>query len=491
MGVHLPYRPSPLFQGFAGPPYSDRVEPASFPDHILRYRNQTWADKVGLNGLSDDQWLDHFGRFAPLPDNLEKPLALRYHGHQFQQYNSDIGDGRGFLFAQLRDDQNRLLDLGTKGSGQTPYSRFGDGRLTLKGGVREILATQMLEALGVYTSKSFSLIETGEALTRNDEPSPTRSAVLVRLSHSHIRFGAFQRLAFEKNVDAIAALVEYCIEHFYPHLESQNAEARQLGFFQTVVSQTAKLAAQWMNAGFVHGVLNTDNMNVTGESFDYGPWRFAPTANAHFTAAYFDQTNLYAFGRQSGALAWNLARLGDCLTHLIEVDDLNECLQSYSPAYERAMCDALFQRLGLQRAGTDDSRFVADWFTWLAESQVPFEQAFFDWFGGTASSERAANSPASAFYKREDFQRVREQLLGFTPIGQERLTHEYFNAPSPCTMLIDEVEEIWDAIAQNDNWEIFESKLQAITGMGAAYGFAASDFSPETTSSLPESPSEA
>ena len=113
----------------------------------------------------------------PCPARLTQPLALRYHGHQFRQYNPEIGDGRGFLFAQLRDDRDRLMDLGTKGSGQTPYSRFGDGRLTLKGGVREVLATEMLEALGVNTSRSLSLIETGEELHRGDEPSPTRSAV--------------------------------------------------------------------------------------------------------------------------------------------------------------------------------------------------------------------------------------------------------------------------------------------------------------------------
>ena len=170
------------------------VQAADFPQQILRFRNDRAAGSVGLDGLDDQSWTDHFGRFEPLPGNLPHPLALRYHGHQFRVYNPDIGDGRGFTFAQLRDDRGRLLDLGTKGSGTTPYSRFGDGRLTLKGGVREVLATEMLQALGVNTSKSFSLIETGEQLHRGDEPSPTRSAVLVRLSHGHIRIGSFQRL---------------------------------------------------------------------------------------------------------------------------------------------------------------------------------------------------------------------------------------------------------------------------------------------------------
>jgi serine/tyrosine/threonine adenylyltransferase len=168
---------------------ADPVEAAAFPEHRLRFRNDRAAADVGLDTLTDDAWIAHFSRFEPTDGSLPRPLALRYHGHQFRVYNPDIGDGRGFLFAQCRDVRDRLMDFGTKGSGQTPYSRFGDGRLTLKGAVREILATEMLEALGVETSRTFSVIETGEHLHRGDEPSPTRSAVLVRLNHGHVRIG--------------------------------------------------------------------------------------------------------------------------------------------------------------------------------------------------------------------------------------------------------------------------------------------------------------
>ena len=156
--------------------FADAVEPAHFPAGVLRFRNRRWANAVGLGELDDAQWLSHFSRFDPLPGNLPRPLAMRYHGHQFGTYNPQLGDGRGFLYAQVRDRSGRLLDLGTKGSGQTPWSRQGDGRLTLKGGVREILAATYLETLGVHTSKAFSLVETGEQLHRNDEPSPTRGA---------------------------------------------------------------------------------------------------------------------------------------------------------------------------------------------------------------------------------------------------------------------------------------------------------------------------
>jgi uncharacterized protein YdiU (UPF0061 family) len=178
---------------------ADPVRAADFPETILRFRNDRAAATIGLEPLSDADWVRHFGRFEPLPGSLPEPLALRYHGHQFRVYNPNIGDGRGFLFAQMHDIAGRLMDLGTKGSGQTPHSRSGDGRLTLKGAVREILATEMLEALGVETSRTFSVVETGEALHRGDEPSPTRSAVLIRLSHGHIRIGSFQRLASSKS----------------------------------------------------------------------------------------------------------------------------------------------------------------------------------------------------------------------------------------------------------------------------------------------------
>lgn len=475
------YRPAPFFDKLGDPsgaPYYDAVSAAAFPALKLRYRNQRWAEKVGLGTLSENAWLAHFGRFEPLPDNLEQPLAVRYHGHQFRAYNSEIGDGRGFLFAQLRDDEGRLLDLGTKGSGKTPYSRFGDGRLTLKGGVREILATEMLEALGVYTSKSFSLIETGESLYRNDEPSPTRSSVLVRLSHSHVRFGVFQRLAYEKNDQAIGELVDYCVRHFYPDLQKLKGEEKVIAFYSGVVMRTARLVAQWMAAGFVHGVLNTDNMNVTGESFDYGPWRFAPLADPSFTAAYFDETGLYAFGRQGEAGVWNLAQFGGALSLVAKADELTAVLQSYADHYREGMVDAYFRRFGLTRKDDNDFAFVITLLRWMTENRTPYEQVFYDWFCGKASIARAKESPIAELYESEKFDPLRDQFETFAPLQSERLNDPYFSSRNPCTMLIDEVEAIWEKIAEKDDWSAFEEKLKSISKMREAFGFKASHYSP-------------
>ena len=460
------YRPDPRFERL-GAEFADPVTPASFPQRILRRRNQAWAARVGLDALTEAEWEASFARFAPLRDNQRQPLAMRYHGHQFRVYNPDIGDGRGFLYAQLRDDAGRLLDLATKGSGQTPYSRFGDGRLTLKGGVREVLAAEMLEAQGVYTSKAFALYETGEQLTRGDEPSPTRSSVLTRLSHSHIRLGMFQRLAYIERPDLMRTLVAHVIENYAP--EAAEAEHAAAGVLAHAARETARLAASWMVAGFVHGVLNTDNITVTGESFDYGPWRFLPTSDPSFTAAYFDETGLYAFGRQPEAVSWALAQFGGALTLICPVDPLEKALALFAPAYQDALRRHMLARLGLAETTPDeDLEFVAALFGWLTQSQVPWDQFFHDWFCADAS--RAAQSPLAALYNDAAFEPIRAGMLERGPVRAVRLRHAYFQRPTPASLVIEEVEALWAAIAERDDWSLFEAKLAEIALLRDALG---------------------
>ncbi len=455
-----------------GEKFFDAARPASFPSHILRYRNQVWAERVGLGDLTDAEWIAHFGRFEPVQGSLQTPLALRYHGHQFRSYNPDLGDGRGFLFAQLHDlVDGRLLDLGTKGSGTTLYSRTADGRLTLKGGVREVLATSMLEAQGVYTSKSFSLIETGEDLVRGDEPSPTRSSVLVRLSHTHIRIGTFQRLAYEQDDEALQRLVDHAIDVAIPEAADADEAERVAAFLRAVCVRVAHMGAQWMAAGFVHGVLNTDNINITGESFDYGPWRFLPTYDPAFTAAYFDHSSLYAFGRQPDTLQWNLVRLAECLLPLATQDLLQQALSVFASVFRMALAGHVLRRLGLApRNEADDGALVQAWWTFLYELQADFEQAFFDWYGGKASRARALASPIARLYQGAAFEAWRDLAEDYAPAAPDRLEHSYFRQKQPCTLLIGEVERIWLPIAEHDDWSALTAKLSDIEAMGLAYG---------------------
>jgi uncharacterized protein YdiU (UPF0061 family) len=439
-----------------GENFYDPVEPADFPQCRPRFLNRRWADRIGLGKLDDDDWIRRFCSFEPLAGNLPKPLALRYHGHQFRVYNPDIGDGRGFLYAQLRDDRGRLLDLGTKGSGQTPYSRRGDGRLTLKGGVREVLATEMLEALGVNTSKSFALFETGEELWRGDEPSPTRSSVLTRLSHGHIRIGNFQRFAFFDDVEGIAKLARYCLIHLLGQPIGDDAE-NAARLFDRVCSGTATLAASYVAAGFVHGVLNSDNINITGESFDYGPWRFAPEWDEEFVAAYFDEIGLYAFGRQPEAIHWDVAQLAGGLSLIGEAPVLADLLASWPGRFQAALLDRMMARLGIEQRGeAEDRPLVSAMIAALRSRIVPIDRFFFDWRGG--------RDPADEVYGAGEFGELRSLLAG----RQKQLTHVYWTDPAPCSMHIEEVEAIWAAIADNDDWTPFESKIEAIRRAGDA-----------------------
>jgi uncharacterized protein YdiU (UPF0061 family) len=436
-----------------GDAFYDPVHAARFPQTILRFRNDRAAAEVGLDALSDEQWIAHFGRFEPLHGGLQEPLALRYHGHQFRVYNPEIGDGRGFLFAQMTDDQGRLMDLGTKGSGQTPWSRFGDGRLTLKGGVREILATEMLEALGVETSRTFSLIETGEELHRGDEPSPTRSAVLVRLSHGHIRIGTFQRLAYSQDTENLQRLTGYVLRHYYGEEAGGDAPQRLLAH---VAARTARMAGRFMAAGFVHGVLNSDNINVTGESFDYGPWRFAPSWAPGFTAAYFDQSGLYAFGRQPEAIYWDVMQLASSLRLIVEEEPLIEAMEVFPETFQREVATAMLWRLGVVPRGPEHDRpLVGAIEAALVEADTPIDRFFFDGFGGTLPERYG-----------EPFAALRAQLAGYEP--RKPRDHEYWSDPAPCAMLIDEVEAIWAAIAQGDDWAPLTAKVAAIRRMGEA-----------------------
>jgi serine/tyrosine/threonine adenylyltransferase len=461
MAKDAPYRPERTILDL-DERFRAAVEAADFPGHTLRWRNQRWAREVGLGDLSAEAWIDHFGRFRPLPGSLETPQALAYHGHQFGQYNPEIGDGRGFLFAQVRDREGRLLDLGTKGSGRTPWSRTGDGRLTLKGGVREILAASMLEALGVYTSKAFSVIETGEALYRGDEPSPTRSCVLVRLSHSHLRFGTFQRQAYLEDADAIACLVDYGVRHLHPEGAGPDTTTSALGLFRATVHATARLAASWMAAGFVHGVLNTDNMVVTGESFDYGPWRFLPASDPGFVAAYFDQTGLYRFGRQPQTAIWNLSQLGSCLTLVAPTPDLEAILGEFDGFYREAFRQRVLALLGLAPSADmdEDMGLIRDLFAWMTASKARWPQVFFDWFGGPLSEARAGRSPQAGLYADTAFIDLRRQILSRAPARGERMAHPYFARDTPASLLIEEVEALWDPIAAKDDWTPLQRHLE-------------------------------
>lgn len=455
---------APIYQ--LGSDFYDEVSPALFPEKILRYLN---ARMTNAHSQSDHPLKsippENFWNFKPLENNIQKPLALKYHGHQFRHYNPDLGDGRGFLYAQFQYN-NEWFDLGTKGSGQTPYSRQGDGRLTLKGAVREALATEMLNFYGLFCSETACIYETGENLTRNDEPSPTRSAVLTRLTRGHIRIGTFQRLAYLNQFDQIKKLTSYVLKnYYYDHFKKINSEEDQAHqLFQCVSQRLAEQAAQLMISGFVHGVLNSDNINITGEIFDFGPYRFLPKYDPHFTAAYFDHSGLYSFGRQPESLLWNLAQLGLSLEKAYPEFKMQPYIDSFEKLFHQEFQKVFQSKLNVKFSHEDDSEKAVNLFyKTLSEVSIGYELAFFVLHTAQEQTNPVfKDSSAITFLNHPQIQELQKIIKNGSIIDSNILSNDYFKLDQPETLLIDEIESIWKPIAENDDWSLFEKKLQSL-----------------------------
>jgi uncharacterized protein YdiU (UPF0061 family) len=272
----------------------------------------------------------------------------------------------------------------------------------------------------------------------------------VRLSHSHIRIGTFQRLAVLEEDEHMRQLVDYCLAQFPGPPAPPDAPGRDEPaaiFMHQAVERLADLAASYMVAGFVHGVLNSDNMNVTGESFDYGPWRWLPRWEPGFTAAYFDQTGLYAFGRQPEAIRWNLGQLAMSLRRICEAEPLVAAFNRFGDCYADALTRRFCWRLGVESRGREaDSALIAEAEKTMREGEIGPDEYFFRHRGGRAATGTLAE---------------------YRPVADD---HPLWSDPAPQSMLIDEVEAIWSAIAEHDDWQPLAGKIDAVRGLGDALG---------------------
>lgn len=467
----------PAFESL-GEDYFDRVAAAEFPQHILRFRNDQVLSQIGLTPqqVTDADWIATFGQFCGQPPCL----AMRYHGYQFGEYNPALGDGRGFLYGQVRGLDGELYDFGTKGSGTTPYSRSADGRLTLKGGVREVLAAEMLHRLGVKTSRCFSLIETGEQLWRGDEPSPTQSSVMVRFSHSHIRFGTFERLHYLGRKDLIQKLLDHVIQYYYPHLQHQTDA--YLRFYTELVQRVASLVAQWMSVGFCHAVLNTDNMSVTGESFDYGPYAFINQFDPQFTAAYFDYFGRYCYANQPAACLWNLQMLQAPLKAVIGPFEMEQALTGFDAHYHQVYRQRMLHKLGFELGFDQVAEEVGEallkaTLQLLWESKVGYHEFFWSLRQQFDPSWREAVGQISlpildaaetarsdsAIQSFAQWRQLYHQVLQSLPASEVETVARRLRQHNPQTVIIrPEIEAVWEPITQSDDWQPFYELLQRI-----------------------------
>jgi uncharacterized protein YdiU (UPF0061 family) len=359
-------------------------KPAAVAAPRLLYLNEALAEELGLEAAAL-QGEDGAALFAgnTLPDGAE-PLAQAYAGHQFGGFSPQLGDGRALLLGEVVDRLGRRRDLAFKGSGRTPFSRGGDGKAAIGPMLREVLVGEGMHALGIPTTRALAVAATGEPVYR-ERVLP--GAVLTRVALSHLRVGTFQFFAARGDTDKLRQLADYAIARHDPDLAG--TPERYLTLLRRVAQRQAALVARWMNVGFIHGVMNTDNMTISGETIDYGPCAFMEAYDPQAVFSSIDHQGRYAYSNQPLIARWNLARLGETLLPLISQDDTEPALSravaqattvidEFPALYAAALLQGRRAKLGLQHAGDDaaDTALAEDFLTLMHAQGVDFTLAW-------------------------------------------------------------------------------------------------------------------
>lgn len=376
------------------------MQPSPLRNPRLLAVNRSLAAQLGLS-LPSDPDLCALGAGKMLYEGMA-PLAMKYSGHQFGQYNPDLGDGRGLLLWQHRDAQGQLWDWHLKGAGRTPYSRHGDGRAVLRSTLREYLCGEAMHGLGIATSRALLMVGSDERVVREQMET---AATLIRIARTHLRFGHFEFAFYQGHADLLRQLADHAIDTCYPALLGLDAPERYQRLLDEMIQRTARLIAQWQAVGFVHAVMNTDNMSVLGETFDYGPYSFLDAFDARLISNQNDQAGRYAFYRQPDVGYWNCQALARTFVHLLTADQIKLALSQYAPVYNAAFLQLMRSKLGLlapqtDAAGDQDLKLLSRLFHLLQQDGVDYTR-FFRCLS-QMDLPQAAN-PRDMFIQREAF----------------------------------------------------------------------------------------
>jgi uncharacterized protein YdiU (UPF0061 family) len=307
-----------------------------------------------------------------------EPLAMAYAGHQFGNWVPQLGDGRALLLGEVVDNDGVRRDLHLKGSGPTRFSRGGDGRASIGPVVREYIASEAMGALGIPTTRALAVVATGETVRRRDGPEP--GGILCRVARSHVRVGTFEYFARNGDPDSVRALADYVIERHHPDLGTQ--PERHAALLERVVEATAALVARWMPVGFIHGVMNTDNTSIVGETIDYGPFGFIDAFDPATVYSSIDRGGRYAWNQQPKVAHWNLARLGECLLPLLDesaeaaVERANAILETFPRAFETRFHAQLCAKIGLDTSREGDVDLAFDLLGHMQEGRADLTLTF-------------------------------------------------------------------------------------------------------------------
>jgi uncharacterized protein YdiU (UPF0061 family) len=353
-----------------------RIRPSAVAAPRLLKFNHALASELGLDDGGASETLAGLYSGNAIPADLE-PIAMAYAGHQFGHFVPQLGDGRAILLGESLDRAGRPRDIQLKGSGRTPYSRGGDGRAALGPVLREYLVSEAMHALGIPTTRSLAAVATGEQVFRE---AALPGAILTRVAASLVRVGTFEYFAARGDTDAIRQLADYVIARHYPDAKADDRP--YLALLRAVIQGQATLIASWMHVGFIHGVMNTDNMAVSGETIDFGPCAFIDGYDPAAVFSSIDQRGRYAYGNQPHAGAWNLARLAETLLPLIDpqseraVELASEAVAAFSGWFADAHLSGLRAKLGLSTREDGDLALTADLLGAMQRNQADFTVTF-------------------------------------------------------------------------------------------------------------------
>jgi len=453
-GLHIPFDNT-----YARLPASfhARVEPTRVAAPRIVRVNRDLATLLGLDPAALDADILAGNR---LPAGAE-PIAQAYSGHQFGHFSPTLGDGRAILLGEVVGSDRRRYDIQLKGSGPTPFSRRGDGRAGLGPVLREYLIGEAMHALGIPTTRALAAVTTGESVYRE---TVLPGAVLTRVAASHIRVGTFQFFASQDDVEAVRTLADYAIARHYPDLAGSYR-----GFLDAVIARQAELVAGWLQIGFIHGVMNTDNMAISGETIDYGPCAFMDTYDPATVFSSIDEAGRYAYGNQPRIAAWNLARLAETLLPLLgsnqeaAIEAARQALAGFAPRFEAAYLTGMRRKLGLETEQDGDEELIQDLLRHMQEGGA-------DWtltFRALAAAAEGNDAPARALFSPGVAwdawaERWNTRLLREPGPPSERAAA--MRAISPLYIPRNHlVEAALDAAVRSDDYRPFEELLAVIT----------------------------
>ena len=348
--------------------------PVKSPELIIL--NDNLAKELGLNfSLIDKKDLSKLFSGNSLPEG-SKAISQAYAGHQFGHFTM-LGDGRAVLMGEHISKNNERFDIQFKGSGKTPFSRNGDGRAALGPMLREYIISEAMHALNIPTTRSLAVVKTGEDVMRENT---LQGAILTRVASSHLRVGTFQFIAARKSENELKTLINYTINRHYPNIKQSKNQA--LEFLKVMIEQQTNLVINWMRVGFIHGVMNTDNMAISGETIDYGPCAFMDTYDPQTVFSSIDQFGRYSYSNQPNITKWNLARFAECLIPLIDpnkdkaIEIATETINNFDKNYEIKWINMMRDKLGLFGQDPKDLVLILDLLTWMHKNKADYTNTF-------------------------------------------------------------------------------------------------------------------